>query len=342
MKNILVLRLSSMGDVILITPLLSFLKTQHSSHSITLVTGIDYASLFTDDPRLAAVIGIGAGEKRLPKYILDNKWDFAVDLQNNRRSHTLLRSIDADVGRGYFDKLYWQRLALLFFRCDTYDSRLHVARRYIHAAACNSVPDKMPPLRVFFSDNSRRMVRTKYLLPAGNTECSFLALFPFSAWKNKEWPAESYIEVGRYFLTKGWIPVIMGGQGDVTRAQKLESGIGGRCISLAGRISIYECGALLTGFSLALGNDTGLSHLARACGVRTGIFFGPTTRHFGYFPYGDPAYKIFEVPLSCRPCHAHGGNQCLRLTHGCMRLIGPELVIKELEELFEVEASSIP
>ena len=334
MMNILVLRLSSMGDVIVTTSLLSFLKAQHPSHLITLVTGIDYAPLFDDDPRLSAVVGIDAGEKLLPGDILDSKWDFAVDLQNNRRSHALLRSIDADVGRGYFDKLHWQRLALLLFRCNTYDPRLHVARRYIHAAACNPVPDEIPPLQLFFSDNSRQMVRARYLFPSGNVENSLLALFPFSAWKNKEWPAENYIEVGRYFLAKGWTPVIMGGQGDVARAQKLEAGIGGRCISLAGRISIYECGALLTGFSLALGNDTGLAHLARACGVRTGILFGPTTRHFGYFPYGDPAFKIFEAPLSCRPCHAHGGNRCLRLTHDCMRLIGPELVIKELEELF--------
>ncbi len=331
-----------MGDVIVTSSLLSFLKVQHPSQLITLVTGIDYAQLFGDDPRLAAVVGVDAGEERLPGDLLDKKWDLAVDLQNSPRSHALLRCINADAGRGYFDKQHWQRLALLLFRCNTYDLRMHVARRYLHAAACNPLPGEIPPLRLFFSDKSRQMVRARYLLPAGGIERPLLALFPFSAWKNKEWPEKNYIEVGRYFLAKGWIPVIMGGQGDVVRAQKMEEGIGGRCISLAGRISLYECGALLTGFSLALGNDTGLSHLARACGVRTGIFFGPTTRHFGFFPYGVPSYKVFEVPLLCRPCHAHGGNRCLRFNHSCMRGIGPELVIKELGELFdEVQASSL-
>ena len=102
---------------------------------------------------------------------------------------------------------------------------------------------------------------------------------------------------------------------------------------LAGELSLYECGCFLTHCSLALGNDTGLSHLARACGVKTGVLFGPTTRHFGFYPYGDPAFRIFEEPLVCRPCHAHGGNICLRMSRRCMRGISYKRVIRELDEL---------
>jgi heptosyltransferase-2 len=128
---------------------------------------------------------------------------------------------------------------------------------------------------------------------------------------------------------------------DREKALIMESQIGTRCLSLAGKLSLSECGALLSDFSLALGNDTGLSHLARSCGVRTGIFFGPTTRHFGFFPWGDPAFKVFETPLSCRPCHAHGGNRCLRFTHACMRKIGTEQVITALEGLLEAPPNSV-
>jgi heptosyltransferase-2 len=76
-----------------------------------------------------------------------------------------------------------------------------------------------------------------------------------------------------------------------------------------------------------------LSHLARACGVKTGIIFGPTTRHFGFYPYGEPPFAIFETDLKCRPCHAHGGNLCLRGGKQCMRRIQPDEVIKGLMEL---------
>jgi heptosyltransferase-2 len=85
---------------------------------------------------------------------------------------------------------------------------------------------------------------------------------------------------------------------------------------------------------LALGNDTGLVHLARACGVKTGVIFGPTARQFGFYPYGEPPFAVFEQNLACRPCHAHGGNVCLRLNRACTRSIGFKQVIRGLEELF--------
>jgi heptosyltransferase-2 len=333
MRNFLVLRLSSMGDVIVTASLFSYLKANTPEASITLVTQNGYAPLFADDPRLACVIGIDPKEK-LPPAVLHQKWDIVVDLQNSRRSRTLLASIDAK--RGYFDKLHGKRLALLLFRLDTYARSPTVPGRYIEAATGNP-PGEIPVPQLFFSDSGRQTAFATWL-PGDITEHRLLALFPFSAWKNKEWLAESYAAVGRHFMAEGWVPVIMGGKGDAAAAQKMQSAIGGGCISLAGRLSLYECGALLTGFSLALGNDTGLAHLSRACGVRTGIFFGPTTRHFGFFPFGSPAFRIFEESLLCRPCHAHGGNRCLRITHDCMRRIAPEVVIRQLEELTEADA----
>ena len=113
--------------------------------------------------------------------------------------------------------------------------------------------------------------------------------------------------------------------------------IGGTCAALAGELSLHDCGSLLTGFSLALGNDTGLSHLARATGVKTGVFFGPTTRHFGFYPYGDPPFKVFEEKLLCRPCHAHGGNRCIRLSRRCLHHIEPAAVIDGLEKLLRAD-----
>ena len=128
--------------------------------------------------------------------------------------------------------------------------------------------------------------------------------------------------------------MIMGSQSEQEQADQLRSLIGSKSISLAGALSLYQCGCVLSKCNLALGNDSGLSHLARACGVKTGIIYGPTTHHFGFFPLGTPAFKIFEKEMFCRPCHPHGGNICLRLKHNCMREIKPEIVIRELLELF--------
>jgi ADP-heptose:LPS heptosyltransferase len=234
---------------------------------------------------------------------------------------------------GTFDKLHIQRLVLLLFRWSLYGADQNVVIRYIKAAGGTVAIKDLEPPRIFFNEESKKRARAILSRKSDGTKRPLIALFPFSAWKNKEWPAENYIAVGRHFLSKDRDVVIMGGPSDKAAAHKLRDQIGGRCISLAGSLTLNECGAFLTEFSLALGNDTGLSHLARACGVKTGIIFGPTTRHFGFYPYGEPAFKIFEEPLFCRPCHAHGGNRCIRFSRPCMRRIGVERVIEGLEEL---------
>ena len=103
---------------------------------------------------------------------------------------------------------------------------------------------------------------------------------------------------------------------------------------LRGKLSLCETACLVSQCTVALGNDTGLSHIARACGVKTGIIYGPTTSHFGFFPYGEPAFRVFEAARFCRPCHAHGGNVCLTGSRKCMRKVRPEAVVRGLEELY--------
>jgi heptosyltransferase-2 len=337
--NILVVRFSSMGDVICVTPLFSFLKKKYPSASITFVTDKAYSGLFADDPRLSQVIGIDKQQSSRAPVVSKGGWDLVVDVQNNARSRRMLAHTKGVAMVGSFDKLHVQRFILLFLRWSVYRPRQNVVTRYIRAAGGVVSIEELDDVRLFFSEEAKKnalaIVRGKTNGPVK----PLIALFPFSAWKNKEWPLAGYAGVGRHFISRGWNVVIMGGKSDMGRANELRDMVGGPCLSLAGSLSLYECGSLLTGFSLAFGNDTGLSHLARASGVKTGIIFGPTTRHFGFYPYGGPAFKIFDVgvgrdpPIVCRPCHAHGGNICIRMTHACMRRITVDRVIAGLEEL---------
>lgn len=331
--NILVVRFSSIGDVVCVTPLFSFLKKKYPAASVTFVTDKAYSGLFADDPRLSQVIGIDKGNMARVPLVSTGVWDLAVDVQNNARSRTMLKNTRGAAMVGTFDKLHFQRLVLLLFRCSLYPRDQNVVTRYIKAAGGTVALQDLEEPRLFFSDESKRRARAILSRKSDGTKRPLLALFPFSAWKNKEWPLENYAATGRHFLSNNWDVVIMGGPLDKERAHLLRDRIGGRCITLAGSLSLHECGSFLTEFSLALGNDTGLTHLARACGVKTGVIFGPTTRHFGFYPYGETEFKIFEEPLVCRPCHAHGGNRCLRISRPCMKRIGVERVIEGLEGL---------
>jgi heptosyltransferase-2 len=328
--NILVIRLSSMGDVILAAPVFSFLREKHPRAEITFLTGKAYAGLFADDKRLTRVIEFSKTSGASAGLLSDTQWDLVIDLQNSHRSRKIVRSLQTKA-QGSFDKLHRKRFRLLFLRADTYDPDLNVATRFRRAAGGTDASPESPVL--FFSKEAAQTAQALLARAAGGIIRPAIALFPFSAWKNKEWPGENFITVGKYFLAKGWNVAIMGGPEEAAQADKMRGCIGGRCVSFAGLLSLYECGCLLTGFALALGNDSGLSHLARACGVKVGIIYGPTTRQFGFFPYGDPPYQTFETPLACRPCHAHGGNVCVRFDRRCMTQIGVQRVIRGLEEL---------
>ncbi len=319
-----------MGDVILTTPLLSYLKQQVPETEITLLTNTLYTDFFRDDPRLSGIIPFSRDrEREILSECASRKWDRIIDLQNNRRSRRIRKKYFPKIASGKVNKLHIKRLLLLLLRLNCYGVSGGVAERYIRASGIIPKTDfTIPDVKLYFNGEGvqKRSVFQDKNLPV-------IALFPFSAWKNKQWPMDSYAAVGRHFSQKNWSIVIFGGPEDINDAEKLKNEIGGTCCSFAGSLNLYEIGSYLTKCTLALGNDTGLSHLARACGVKTGIIYGATSRHFGFFPYGDPLYQIFESKLFCRPCHAHGGNRCWRATRPCLGSIKENTVIEGLEEL---------
>jgi heptosyltransferase-2 len=320
-----------MGDVILATSVFSYLKSTFPDSKICFVTGKEYAGLFTHDPRLARVIGVEKGnEVRVAGDLADVTWDRIIDLQNNRRSISIRRALIAKNPVGIFSKLHWNRFLLLTLRYNRYSPDNHVIARYAHAAGCDKTV--CPPATLFIDRQKCNSV--DQYIPDNSMVRPMMALFPFSHWKNKVWPSPFYGFVGRYFVVKGWHVIIFGGPKDVIPAEKLRALIGDHCVSVAGKLSLDESACLVDRCNLALGNDTGLSHLARACGVKTGIIYGATTRHFGFFPYKGLPNKVFEFPLLCRPCHAHGGNFCIRGSRKCLWMIKPEAVISGLMELY--------
>ncbi len=330
-SHILVIRFSSMGDVVLVAGVLPALEDAWPQAHIHLVTDERYTSFYEDDARIHRVHSVTKKNRRkVFKELAGLNWDFVLDLQNNRCSKGYRQKYFADVRSGALDKLHGKRLLLLLFRHNRYNFAENVVFRYIRAAGLkpSSDHDQLPPVRLTFQSGPKERG-----FEHGAGDKKKLALFPFCAWKNKQWPLEFYLEIGREALRRNWYVCIFGGPTDQPVADSMALELGAGADSFAGRRTLHEVGAMLTDCNLALGNDTGLSHLARACGVATGMIFGSTTRHWGFYPYGSPPYRVFETELTCRPCHAHGGNFCFRGSRQCLLRITPHMVISGLENL---------
>ena len=330
--DILIIRLSAMGDVVLATSVLEYLKTAFPQSNLWFVTGKKFAGLFEGDTRLTRLVSVEKGKEREAAQALSGiQWDQIIDLQNNPRSLKIRKNLTSKSPVSVFVKRQVKRAALLYLGINLFQKNDSVVDRYAQAAGYSGVPSAFPATRLVLDGSACGAALT--LLPPRPVVRPCIALFPFSAWKNKEWPAKNFALVGTYFAAKGWDVFIAGGPLDSRAAIALKNTIGDRCINAAGNLSLHETACLIGRCKLALGNDTGLSHVARACGVKTGIIYGPTTVHFGFFPSGKPAFKVFEATQFCRPCHAHGGNVCFTGSRQCMLKIRPESVIAGLEEL---------
>ncbi len=331
--HVLLIRYSSMGDVVLVSGVLPALLDAWPEAHIHLITDERYAGFYKDDTRIHRIHAVTKKTRRRTfKELSGRNWDYILDLQNNRNSRKYRQKYFGEIRSGALDKLHGKRLLLLFMRNNRYDPAQNIVARYIQAAGLKAPADhnKLPAVRLTF-----RRGRQERGFESGLRGKKKLALFPFSAWKNKQWLREYYVEVGRWALGRNWNVLIFGGPTDQPAADRMALDLGTGADSYAGRRTLHEIGVMLTECDLALGNDTGLSHLARACGVPTGIVFGSTTRHWGFYPYGDPPYQVFETQLFCRPCHAHGGNICLRNSRVCLIRVSPATVISGLERLFE-------
>lgn len=343
-----------MGDVIFVTSLFEYLHTKFPGSKVYFLTDAKYAELFKDDPRIFQVIGQEKNiENGLFSQLINIRWDKVIDLQNNKRSIRVRKKLmlgrvsrqsPAGTPRapqsarsgfqlGIFKKNYLARMLLIFMRLNIYNPFDSVPRRYIKASApSGDASGEIPGLKIII-ETSKCKAFVDAFFP-DNLIRPIIALIPFSAWKNKEWPRHYFLYVGRYFLSKGWHVVILGGPDDRSPAEELAKAIGPRCSALAGRTSLYQSACVLKRCSLALGNDTGLSHLARACGVKTGIVFGSTTFHFGFFPFAGPSYRVFQTGIFCRPCHPHGGNFCLLGARPCLKRIKPDMILRGMEDLY--------
>ena len=313
--RVLVVRFSSLGDVVLITPLLRAIRRRHPAAHITVLTRTRYAELFEDNPAVDRVIPFdpAAGWAGLRAQLAPAHYDVRLDLQDSLRSRRLRRRLGGPWGVA--PRRRAARLALIWLGWDRYRPPQPVPETYFVAARSLEVqPDGKPP-EVFPSPAD--VERAAELVPRG---CVILA--PGASRAAKRWPPGAWRALARRLQQRGH-PVAA--VGDAHERVLLGDGI----IEAYG-LSLRATAAVLERARVVIGNDSGLLHLATAVSRPVVAIFGPTVPAFGYAPYGVPT-GIVQRPLACRPCSAIGGDHCPLGHHRCMIDIGPDAVLRAME-----------
>ena len=323
--NILAVRFSSIGDILLTTPLLRVIRQTHPGARVTVLTKREYVPLLSHNPHVNLVLGLAPNRSllSLASELRGDGYTHLLDLHDNLRSRAL-RFLVPGRWRTY-PKHRFARAWLIRAKRNRYRDRRPVAERYFTAADGLDVkPDGCPP-DFFLGAEAGEQVFDWLRKVKLEDESNIVALAPGAAHATKRWPLQHWQALVARNLESGAAVVIVGGPDDADLGAALANEGRGRVVTAAGVFGLQGTGALLQRAQVLVSGDTGVMHMATAVGTPVVSLFGPTVEAFGFFPYTRRA-SVLELPLPCRPCTAQGSSRCPLGHHRCMIDIQPSLV----------------
>ncbi|MFO8056644.1 MAG: lipopolysaccharide heptosyltransferase II [bacterium] len=343
--SILVVRFSSIGDIILTTPVLSALAQRFPGSSIDFVVKTEYKELVKGHPAVRQVWAFDKntgfrGLKDLKNRLNRQGYDLVLDLHCNLRSTYLRVRTRAFMKRAY-RKHTFARLLLKNFRVNLLNNAPPVCDRYFSALEDFGVSREGRAPELYLPAESRAKATAVLAEEGVEPPEVYVCLAPGASYPTKRWSAEGFGEAATSLAGTEKAVVMVGDESDLTvcsfiSADLAEKGV--QAINLAGRLSLAESAAVLAKASVVLSNDSGLMHIAAALNRPLVAVFGPTSRELGFYPQGKRSGTVEVHGLSCRPCTLHGDRECPEGHHDCMRMIAPDQVVKEAEKVMERES----
>jgi lipopolysaccharide heptosyltransferase II len=330
--NILAVRFSSIGDILLITPLLRAIRHAYPSARLTVVTKREYLPLLSHNPHVHRVIGLAPGRSlaSLATELRGERYTDLLDLHDNLRSR-VLRVLVPGRWRSY-PKHRLARALLVHAKRNRYRDRRPVSERYFSSVKhLQVVPDGAPP--EFFIGPEATGEVTDWLESVGIRPGSgFVAVAPGAAHSTKRWPVAQWRGLIERIERDGDRIVIVGGPADTGIAAEVAAALPDGKANAAGKFGLQGTGAILQRARALVSGDTGVMHMATGVATPVVALFGPTVEAFGFFPYTRRA-RVVELPLGCRPCSTQGGPRCPLGHHRCMVEIDADSVHAALREL---------
>ncbi len=337
--KILVIRLSSIGDILLTSPLLRVLKKRFPEATIDFVTKTQFGDLLSTNPALQSIYtldtrGKHAALKNLRNQLAQNGYNLVVDAHNNFRSFYLRKIPGAHIVRVKKYKL--ARFFFVTFGWNFYKQIIPVYKRYIDTVAPLGVVDDELGLEFFPQDSVQAEVDLQ-LARRGFKETTFtIAIAPGASYATKRWPVERFDRIAKKLQETGAIQfLLLGDKNDTALTTMLKKELGEAAIDCAGQLSLMQSACALNRADLLLTNDTGLMHLGTALKKPVVAIFGSTVRELGFYPFGEQSIVIENERLRCRPCSHVGKTSCPKKHFKCMLDISPDAVLARLLPLIE-------
>ncbi len=322
MKKLLIIRFSSIGDIVLTSAVVRCLKEQLPGAEIHFLTKTQYEPILRNNPYIAKTWQYDHNFKELIPQLKSQGFDFIVDLHRNFRSTFVIFRVG--VRSATFPKLNFRKWLMVRFKINLLPA-VHIVERYFMAVAPLNIKNDGRGLDYFIPPPDEVSVSG---LP-DKYHHGFHAIVIGGKHNTKIFPAEKVAEI----CNKLSQPVILlGGKEDRERGDQIAGMTGANVYNSCGLYNINQSASLIRQSTAVLTNDTGLMHVAAAFSKPIVSVWGNTIPAFGMVPYLPEKFKsnsmIAEVKgLSCRPCSKLGFKECPKKHFNCMQHIGMESII---------------
>jgi heptosyltransferase-2 len=320
--KILVLRFSSIGDIVLTTPVIRCLKKQIPNCEIHFAVKSTYSIIVESNPYIDKVIVLRDYIEEVIDIAKREKYDYIIDLHHNIRTMQIKKALKKVPAKS-FHKLNIQKWLLTNFKINNMPS-LHIVDRYMKTIEHLNVKNDGQGLDYFIPELDKvkdNDIPTVHL-------AGYIGLVIGAAHKTKQWPIDKLKEL----CSKINHPIIlMGGKEDYLTGKEIADLDTYKIYNACGKFTLNESADLVRRSKFIITNDTGLMHIAAAFKKPIISIWGNTVPSFGMTPYyGNQNIKsaiIENKNLRCRPCSKIGYDACPKKHFKCMNEITVEEVL---------------
>ncbi|MCC8410026.1 glycosyltransferase family 9 protein [Mucilaginibacter sp. UR6-1] len=316
--KILVIRFSSMGDIIYTTPVVRCLKKQLPNAEIHFLTKPAFQYIYNNNPYLDKLLLLKDTLSETIREIKAEKYDHIIDLHNNLR--TTIIKLRTGIPASTYKKQRLRKWLSLKFKLKLVPPT-HLVDRYLETVKFLGVMNDGEPINYYINGQ----YNLSDLLPASHQN-GFVAFIIGATHFTKRMPNHKIINICRQINQ----PIILLGGNDVAaNGDEISAAISDRIINLCGKTTLDQSVFLVSQAKSIIGFDTGLTHIAEAFNKPIASVWGGTTPELlGVQPYRVDKTLVAGIELPCRPCSKFGLPKCPLGHFKCMNDM-PETLIAD-------------
>ncbi len=313
--RILIIRFSSMSDILLTTPVIRAISQQIEEAEIHFLVNSKNQDLLKANPRISKIHVFQGDTKATVEALKSENFDFIIDLQHSRRTKRICQQLNLPCS--FLKTHSFKRWFFVRVKINTLPHH-HLVERYFETAKALHVNNDHQGLEYYIPDNEQFDTDD---LPVF-FEDGYVAIILDAERNTQRIPTTKIVEVAS-ILHK---PVILLGSKEIKDiGQEIASQLGDRAYNACGEFSFNQCASLIQQSACVLTGDSVFMHIAAALGKPVCSVWGSTVPEFGKYPYMPgqrQMFRMFEMcSLKCRPCGQRGYKKCPRRHFRCMTKI---------------------